>query len=239
MKINILSDLHLEFGKLKEDPSGDVLILAGDITTNLKHIDWINNLKFNSIIYVLGNHEFYGGNYEFVIRDTRKKVASHVHFLEKESIIIDGIKFAGTTLWTDCNKGNPITMYEARLYLNDYNCIRKDMYSKRFVPEDSYIQFQESMKFLENEVDNNTVVVTHHAPSLQSIHQNYKASNLNGMFASNLDDFILERQPKYWIHGHVHNSFDYLIGNTRVIANPRGYRNENKEFDPKLSIVVE
>ena len=240
MQINFISDLHLEFGPLEIEPeAGDVLVLAGDIDIK-GQVDWINSIatKFNHVIYVLGNHEFYHGAMNNVYKETRENLVDNVHLLENESITIDDVTFHGATLWSDFLNGNPITYLQCDQAMNDYRLIQAGDGQYRFKPEIAHNLHNISKGFLQENVKEGDVVVTHMAPSFLSIHKKYKNdTNINGAYASDLSDLILDTQPSLWFHGHMHNSFDYSIGNTRILCNPRGYvgmvgKGLNTEFNP-------
>jgi Icc-related predicted phosphoesterase len=237
MQINFISDLHLEFGPLEIEPeSGDVLVLAGDIDIKAR-VNWINDIagKFNHVIYVLGNHEFYNGTMDSIYRKTREGLANNVHLLENESITIAGVTFHGATLWSDFLNGNPMSYLRCDQAINDYRLIRAGDGKHRFKPQIAHSLHNISKVFLQENVKEGDVVVTHMAPSLLSIHEKYKNDmNINGSYASDLSELILDTKPELWFHGHVHTSFDYTVGNTRILCNPRGYVGEelNLEFEP-------
>jgi len=237
MQINFISDLHLEFGPLEIEPeAGDVLVLAGDIDIKGR-VDWINTIasKFNHVIYVLGNHEFYNGTMDSIYKKTREGLADNVHLLENESITIAGVTFHGATLWSDFLNGNPMSYLRCDQAINDYRLIRAGDGKHRFKPQIAHSLHNISKVFLQENVKEGDVVVTHMAPSLLSIHEKYKNDmNINGSYASDLSELILDTKPELWFHGHVHTSFDYTVGNTRILCNPRGYVGEelNSEFEP-------
>ena len=244
MKINYVSDLHLEFGPMKIEPTGgdDVLVLAGDITVKGR-VDWINDMaaKFNHVIYVLGNHEFYRGAMDSIYRKTRGSLVDNVHLLNNESITIDDVTFHGATLWSDFLNGDPISYMECGLAMNDYRIIRAGDGNHRFKPEIAHALHNISKVFLQENVKKGDVVVTHMAPSLLSIHEKYKHDMyINGAYASDLSELIFDTQPKLWFHGHMHDSFDYTIGDTRILCNPRGYVGEelNSGFDPDACVYL-
>jgi Icc-related predicted phosphoesterase len=248
MRAQILSDLHIEFGKFDFDFSNiDLLVLAGDVHTGDKGFSWIaDKVKTIPVLYVLGNHEYYRNSYPkllFKLRDKSK--GTNIHVLEKETIIIDGVSFHGLTLWTDFELfGNPeIAGYECQKRMNDYQMIRIDPSYSRLRSIDTHIMHYESLRWLEKSLENSktktNMVISHHAPSMKSISDEFRADILSSAFASNLEDFILKYQPDVWIHGHVHHSFDYWIGKTRVICNPKGYPDEAYNgYNPKLTIEI-
>ena len=237
MQINFISDLHLEFGPLEIEPeAGDVLVLAGDIDIKGR-VDWINSIasKFNHVIYVLGNHEFYNGAMDSIYKKTRERLADNVHLLENESVTIAGVTFHGATLWSDFLNGNPMSYLRCDQAINDYRLIRAGDGKHRFKPQIAHSLHNISKVFLQENVKEGDVVVTHMAPSLLSIHEKYKNDmNINGSYASDLSELILDTKPELWFHGHMHDSFDYTVGNTRILCNPRGYVGEelNSEFEP-------
>lgn len=242
MIIKYLSDLHLEFGNLREEPTpGDVLVLAGDITIK-NRVEWVNIQanRFNHVIMILGNHEFYRGNLDNVLRKTRENLDPKVHLLQNESVTLDGVTFHGTVLWTDMNHGDPMTYMEANGGMNDFRLIRADDGKSRFSAERSHAEHNVAKVFLRESIKPGDVVITHHAPSVLSIHESYRGQRLNGAFCSDLSELILDTKPSFFCHGHVHNSFDYKIGETRVLCNPRGYfgMEENPDFDVNASFEI-
>jgi Icc-related predicted phosphoesterase len=237
MQINFISDLHLEFGPMEIEPEGgDILVLAGDVCIKGR-VDWINDIagRFNHVIYVLGNHEFYNGAMDSIYKKTREKLVDNVHLLENESVTIAGVTFHGATLWSDFLNGNPMSYLRCEQAINDYRLIRAGDGSHRFKPQIAHSLHNISKVFLQENVKEGDIVVTHMAPSLLSIHEKYKNDmNINGSYASDLSELILDTKPELWFHGHVHTSFDYTVGNTRILCNPRGYVGEelNSEFEP-------
>lgn len=240
MRITYFSDLHFEFGDTNQTPSGEVLVLAGDFTIKARNLDWLNNLDFEHVIYVLGNHEFYRGSIEKIYSETFKLLAPHVHMLNDSSVNINGVDFHGATLWTDYNKSNPIDMMTAENVMNDHKLIRFENGERRFNAGSALYLHNESIKFLKKSVKPGDIIVTHHAPSYQSVHAMYANSSFNYAFVSDLEDLITQLKPKLWFHGHVHTSFDYTIGDTNILCNPRGYKGyeENIEFDWNKTIEI-
>ncbi|MFB2893079.1 metallophosphoesterase [Aerosakkonemataceae cyanobacterium BLCC-F50] len=248
MKLHILSDLHLEFEPFNPlVTNADVIILAGDIHVGKKGIDWAKYyFPELPVIYVLGNHEYYGKAFPKHIDDLKRAVeGTNIHILENDSLIINDIKFLGCTLWTDFNLfGEPkIAGYEATQIMNDYRKIRVSPAFRKLRSIDTTIIHSKSLRWLNEELLNNQnnkiVVITHHAPSKRSVRERDRDNILRAAYASDLDKFVAESNAVLWIHGHIHCQQDYLLGSTRVICNPRGYpdkRNEN--FIPDLVIEL-
>ena len=244
MKIQIISDLHLEFGGISlPNVERDLLIIAGDLDIGKKPLEFIKKqIKISPVIYILGNHEFYHQNFDEIL-DFWKNIKMHnFYFLEKSSVEIKNIRFLGAILWTDMNKGNKKDIQAAKLGLNDFTVIRKQ--NRKFTPEDSIILHNQSVKWLKTELKKEfkgkIVVITHHLPSYRSTHKKFQNSSINSCFSSDLDNIIKKFKPNLWIHGHTHESFDYMIENTRIICNPRGYKNleENKNFNPSFIVDI-
>lgn len=262
---------------IQNDKDYDVLILSGDILVaddlhrhpeiNYNHLeikelghsqaraqrfrDFLKrcSFQFPHVIYVAGNHEFYHGKWVKTIQILRDECAKfpNVYFLERDTKIIDDVVFVGGTLWTDMNKGDPLTLHAARDMLNDFKLIRND--DKGFTalkPMDTAIRHRETLGYfkeiLKNNKDKKCVVVGHHTPSWQSCHEMYKDDRLmNACYHSELSEFILDHpQIKLWTHGHTHHHFDYMIGDTRVVCNPRGYEGYEPDsgWDPDIMLEI-
>jgi hypothetical protein len=172
-----------------------------------------------------------------------------VYFLENDTKIIDDVVFVGATLWTDMNKGDPLTLHAVRDMMNDFRIIRND--EKGFSPlkpADVAIRHRETLQYFKHILgehkESKCVVVGHHSPSYQSIHPQYANEHLmNGAYHSDLSEFILDHpQVVLWTHGHTHYCFDYQIGNCRVVCNPRGYESEGYSeetgFNPNLVLEI-
>jgi predicted phosphodiesterase len=253
MKLNVLSDLHLSVSAL-DAPSNDadVVILAGDIERPDEAIAWASALR-KPVLYVPGNHEFYGGS----IAETRDALArcaagTNVRLLDDGETVIDGVRFLGTTLWTDFRlfgdgAKRAGAMEVARRLLRDFTRIRNtDDSPSLFTPADAAALFDVQSRWLEARLATRfagpTVVITHHAPSRKSIHPRFADSPLNACFVSDAEHLLDGSRAQLWIHGHTHDSFDYVVNGTRVVCNPRGYApngvNENATFDANLCIDV-
>ena len=200
--------------------------------------------NFKHVLYVMGNHEHYHGDFATsadILRAALKEYPN-IHFMDKESITIEDVTFIGGTLWTDMNKEDPSTLYSIKGVMNDFRIIRnssrkvtfKDEANKfhereaRFCPEDTVEDHKAMLTFIDETTKDSTkkyVVVGHHSPSKASTHPRYKEEwMMNGAYSSDLSEFILDRpQIKLWTHGHTHDPYDYMIGSTRIVCNPRGY----------------
>lgn len=261
MKIKVVSDLHLEtceHGQGVPDlGEGEVLILGGDILC-ARHFKKNGNLKkvyndflkkcadnFDWVLYLTGNHEAYGYNYEGTFDVLKENLPEGIHLMENSVVKIQDWNFIGATLWTDFRNENALEMMEAVKYMNDYKTIRITPKYRKMTPDDTLGFHKKSKQFLLNTLpmfeNQNVWVLTHHAPSYQSIHPKYRMETTNSSYASHLDDLILSHpQIKYWHHGHTHESFDYMIGQCRVICNPRGYypSDLNPNFNPNFEVTV-
>lgn len=227
-----------------------VTVLASERARGQRYVDFITRCseRFPHVILIMGNHEHYHGDFAEsakLIRGTFNHL-SNVHFLDKEYRIINGVLFYGGTLWTDMNNEDPNTMHQIRFMMNDFNSVKNtsEEGKKVFMPDDAVEDHYLFRRGLDSVLELNpnlpTVVVGHHAPSKVSTHPRYKNEVvMNGAYSSNLDNYILDRrQIKLWTHGHTHEDFDYMIGTTRVVCNPRGYINyEEKADNFKLKYV--
>lgn len=307
MKIQLVSDLHLEFGPISIKNAGDtdVLILSGDIclASDLDDRDafevrsdkrsqiWHTFFqecaaRFPHVIYIMGNHEHYHGDYAKTYSRLKEKLSylKNLYILEKEVKEIDGVMFIGGTLWTDMNKEDPLTLASIKSKMNDYISvddsssvvnykayIQKDKpvgitdeewlnlpYEQRvrtefktrpgrLIPDTTLAAHKAMVEFIATTVSNQpldkkVVVVGHHAPTKLSINPRYERNVVvNGAYSSDLTNLMLDNpQIKLWTHGHTHDTFDYMIGSTRVVCNPRGYygHEENNSFDMKKVIEI-
>ncbi|MBK3745581.1 phosphatase [Paraburkholderia aspalathi] len=254
MKIWVLSDLHLEYCGLREPlaipEAVDVCVMAGDLMRlPVNGIHWLaeNIAHTMPCVYVAGNHEFYRGSVREGLEDA-KAISSqfpNVHFLENDAIEINSVRFIGMTLWTDyALDGYPsMSMQIAGSMMNDHReiALQRNPWM-RFRPQDALEIHQASIAFLEAEIskpfDGKTVIISHHLPSAKSINPRFHGDALNPAFASDLSDLIEEHQPDLWVHGHTHDSCDYMIGTTRVVCNPRGYDDENPKFNSAFVVEI-
>lgn len=295
MKLALASDLHLEFAPitLNNDEGADVLVLAGDICVAHDVIEKDQPFaekskriheffqgcctKFNTVIYVVGNHEHYHGDFKYTVSHLKKMLGylTNLVILDTETFKYKDVTFVGGTLWTDMNNCDQLTLFHMKSRMSDYQVtVNSNHMVQRVVPlyernplytsdgrnggqykhgdDGYYIKIGEKIKeepgklhpldtveYHKKMVDyvnivtqmlgeniNKYVVVGHHAPTKASTHPRYKEDTLmNGAYSTDLSNFILDRpQIKLWVHGHTHDPFDYMVGSTRVVCNPRGYK---------------
>jgi len=249
MKIQIMSDLHLEFAPLKLKPvDADLIILAGDIQPGGRAVQWAKETFEIPVLYVPGNHEYYGNMLTMdelsrVIRNNC--IGTNIHFLDCNHFEMDGVRFLGTTLWTDLLDKpfggvsyGVIDSDAAYIRINDGEGLNDHI---------AQSLFDENCRWLNAEIEKpftgKTVVITHHAPSGKSIHPQYAGNPWNSAFVTDMGYLMGGDRVDLWIHGHTHCCFDYLLNGTRVVCNPRGYPDpfggfENPEFNPALVVEV-
>lgn len=259
MKIRLVSDVHTEFFDLHEikkaaleilpvlnEDKETVLILAGDIGSMHKPAnlaEFIDEVapRFKWVYYIPGNHEYYGGNLNSTPDVIKILIKPHknisfgvmdVFWAEKE------VAIHMATLWTDYDNENPLSMDEAYRRMNDYRHINIGKRTAR--PMDMMHIHRSTVEHLEQFVNKGDIVITHHMPSFQCVPEEYKLERVNGAYASDLEALILDRKPKLWVCGHTHTAFDKMIGDTRIVINPRGYGNQYKKngYNPELVIDI-
>lgn len=207
-----------------------------------KYREFFNHVsaEYDYVVYVAGNHEFYHGRYPDAYNWLYEEMKRYdnIHFLDMDDITIDDITFVGGTLWTDMNKNDPTTMQLIEGMMNDFRIIRNSQRNyARFSPLDAVVHHRETLEYIKSVVDSDTskkyVVVGHHAPTSLSIHERYRNEYyMNGGYYSDLSEFILDRpQIVLWTHGHMHNPSDYMMGETRIVCNPRGYKGHDPHAD--------
>lgn len=255
LRINYMDDLHLEFADITLPGgdvlvlAGDIMVAgylrhADNARRNTEIADRFRRffreelVKYRRVLYVVGNHEHYENSYHDTIPRIRRELPDNTVLLDNESVDIDGVSFWGGTLWTDCNSQDPITAQILREGMNDFRSIKLDgqeshgamgYYTHKFTPEYMVGEHKKSIarlkEFLNQHSDRQVVVITHHAPTFESVNEQYKDQRyMNGGYASRLDNILLDNpQISYWFHGHMHDAVDYTVGNTRVLSNPRGY----------------
>lgn len=253
---------HLWMPASLPDDHDTVLVIAGDLWVESKFLKmediegktWLERVarRFKAVVFVLGNHDYWGCRFDKVHDEVDALIAerglSNAHLLRAgRSVIVDGVKFIGDTLWTDFNNADYAVLSNAAQIMNDYKYARNTESYRKLKPTDVLhahrLQRDAIFKSLEEEIP--TVVVVHMAPSYQSVHDRYRSVSdeiLNYLYFTELGNKIAyEVGPhlKFVCHGHMHNSFDYMIGAARVLCNPRGYGKENKAFDDTQIFVVD
>ena len=247
MKLHILNDLHIEFEDFVAPATdANVVILAGDIGVGMDGLRWAEaRFPDMPVIYVPGNHEFY--HHDIALIDELKVEApDNIHMLNDDQVVIDGVRFLGSILWTDFalfgEADKFFAMQTARQRMTDFSIIQN--HGHRFTPEDAIRLHTASRDWLAamlaEPFAGKTVVITHHAPSSQSVHPKYARDLLTPAFASNLENLMDGDRATLWVHGHMHESFDYEVYDTRVVCNPRGYAPEalNPDFKPNWIIEI-
>jgi len=245
MKLHILSDLHTEFADFSPpDGDADIVILAGDIGVGLGGIEWAaRQFPDVPVIYVPGNHEYYG--HDIALTDELiRKSAENIHVLNNDEIVLNGVRFLGSTLWTDFKlhgEGEAwFARQRAKRSIEDFASIKHG--GLTFTPEHSVQLHETGRAWIERELeagfDGPTVVVTHHLPASMSVARQYANDPLNPAFASKLEALIEKYHPELWIHGHTHVPCDYDLFKTRIICNPRGYPGEHHEPGFRKDLLV-
>ncbi len=243
-----------------------VLILAGDIaeiailkgkhsalkTQVEEFFAWVST-NYTSVLYVCGNHEFYDAELNYGVQNLRtifKKMGiDNIHVLENDTVEFDDTIVFGSTMWTSLRNENPNVMNAVQNYMQDYRYIKyvDKFYDKiTITPEYTTHKHRTAMSSIKNFIKDPTnkhkVVITHHAPHIQSIESCYRGSPATDAYYEELFDLIFDSGIHTWVHGHTHSNSDYLINKTRVVANPRGYWGEEslanfflvKQFDTSI-----
>jgi len=239
MKVGLISDLHFEFqrdsGRSLVNhilPDGcDVLVVAGDLTVGAELVPALKMLceQYREVVYVPGNHEYY----RMTRGELRKRLHTfagrhkNFHWLDNSSVVLGGHRFLGGTMW----------------FRHDPVALKDEMWDFRLIPELESWVYQDNaatLTFFQKEVQEGDIVVTHHLPSPRSTPEQYKEFKINPFFVCNMEELILAKKPAIWMHGHTHGSFDYRLGDTRVLCNPFGYarKEENPKFNFELTVTV-
>lgn len=228
MKIQFMSDLHLEFDEmripLKQAP---VLVLAGDITVGHRNNDWIVECArvFDQVIYINGNHEYYGQKYNKLRVEQREFYDDfdNIQFLERDCFEYDGVNFIGATLWS---KADPLL----GPFMSDFSRITMDHNGyRKFSPGDAWLEHDRAREYIKSACrqDVPNVVITHHTPSFQSQGDRYKGRYnqdiISTGYCTNILDMFVDKNVHLWIHGHTHHCVDYVESGIRVVSNQRGY----------------
>jgi len=248
MKLHILSDLHLECAPIRlEKTDADVVILAGDIRPGAGGVKWAKANFETPVLYVPGNHEYYNAAWtmdELFCEMRYESEDSNVSVLDRDGVVIDGVRFLGTTLWTDLHD-KPFNGIECGVIGSDTGNIRVAD-AEGFTSRVAQPLFEKNRAWLQAQLaepfEGRTVVITHHAPSGKSQHAQYAGNPWNSCFITDMEP-VMGEDVDLWIHGHTHSNFDYEVNGTRVVCNPRGYPHpfggwENREFNESLVIDI-
>ena len=255
MRLRILSDLHLQDHPPPPDlattgDQADAIVLAGDIDAGTAGIDWARrSFPTTPVLCVAGNHEYY----DALMGPTQRQLqvaaadAPNIHFLERASCVVGDVRFLGCTFWTGFDlfpEQRDAAMRACRANVDDFRRIHLLREGRPFRPRDADAEHRQALNWLQHEVAQSpphvrtTVVITHHAPTPQSMDPRYADTLTSAAFVTDAEDVVRESGAALWVHGHIHRSFDYRVGSTRVLCNPRGYPGENPQFDPGYSVDV-
>lgn len=252
MKIQYCSDLHLEFQDNKNyldrfplKPEGDVLLLAGDIVlfkTMKKHEEFFKYCSdnFETTYWIPGNHEYYHFDLADVKTPLHEKIKENVFLLNNQTVTYKNVELLFTTLWSHIP---PQHEWEVQKNVNDFYQIRNK--GKNFTANDFNALHKTDFNFLKSALakptDKQCIVVSHHVPTLMHYPEQYRYSEINSAFATELFDFIESSNAAYWIYGHHHcNTPAFKIGNTTMLTNQLGYvqQNEHQLFNPAAIIEI-
>jgi len=251
MKFALASDMHLDFGGIDKLPvkaeGTRTLVLAGDIveavllkekTAQVRRIyDYFAALNdnFDVILYVMGNHEHYGNLFVYTKQNLISRFKEHgltnFHVLERETFEVEDTIFFGATMWTRMRNESPMHMNAIGHGLNDYHCIYSHQLAwgekQKLIPEDTIAECKRTrdkiQEFIDLKTDKKKVLITHHAPSYESVPDRYKMHQLNEAYVEDISNMLYDSDIKVAVHGHIHFPACYTIGNTYVVSNPRGY----------------
>lgn len=246
MNIQIMSDLHLEHNNnfiFKKAENADILILAGDISSYTFQSDFVRECASQiTTIMIMGNHEPLGYSITETVEAWKALNIPNLYILDNETIEINGVHFIGSTLWSNLN-ADPIKQFAIKNAVCDFKKIFNEQKTDFISITDYQREFEKSVCFIENELAKDykkKVLITHHLPTLTSIPDRFTNSPLNAAMASNLSNMLVYSDNLVLaIHGHTHDSMDYMLGDTvRIVCNPRGYHDENKDFNPLKTVNI-
>ena len=251
LNLRVLSDVHLGNGDLHritaiKQGDEDIVACSGDVSNDaVQSLEWLRfTFPDKRIVFVLGNHEYYGHSMaeaEYVAREIGRALSIDV--LINDTVEIEGVKFIGTTLWSNFAlypfSGEVIeSMRQCERWINDFDRIAVNPDRKLSASYVRNMLWSPAHKFLTNALSDcdfyKTVVVTHFAPCSKSVAPRYEGDICTPYFVNRHDDLI--PKAKLWIHGHTHTAFDYTLDGARVICNPSGYSKEPVEFNPDLIV---
>jgi predicted phosphodiesterase len=255
-----MSDLHLELTRGWDLPSGDarpafdVLVVAGDLITRMERgVAWLKaRVADRKVVYVGGNHEFYGTDIDRTVEKARAAAAgSNIHILQNDTVTVDGVTFIGATLWTDFDLFGDAeyAMMAAGESMNDYRKIRLRNYELRLRPKDTLKRHMESRDFIARELRKSKVgprvVVTHMGPHPDAARRGFERDISSAAYTSDCSD-LMAMGVDLWIYGHTHETRDIAVGGTRLVTNQKGYGPwapreptwDNEKFDPFFTVEI-
>lgn len=242
MKIQIYSDLHLEFSDfLPPTSEADLVILAGDIDVQGRGVRWANEAFESPVIFVCGNHEFYKGHIDRTLKKMKDAAAPHMHILENQTFIWQQTRFLGTTAWTDFSSTGDVVAASnmAWQWMNDFRVIRADASYRRLRPDDLVTRNHVARAWLSEELakpfDGKTVVITHHSPT-PSVAGDKNEEHLAAAYTNHWPELI--ELADLWVFGHTHWAVDVQLAGCRVISNPRGYPGEETGFRAGFGVEI-
>ena len=248
MKIRLLSDLHHEFRpdtfkhqQFIKHSGEDVTVLAGDIAVGANNVAQVLDLFLlaghRKIVYLPGNHEFYGNYFTEVTADLEQVCRDRdVTLLRPGSKLVkDDVVFFGGTLWSNFDE-SPIAQTLSNRMISDFRAIKS--FSTQMCKTLYYNDLAWIKRAYQMYPDHKKVIVTHFLPALECVDQKYNGSPVNSYFANNLGEWIQTLENTVWLYGHTHDSADFELGNTRMVCNPMGYPHELNHFDNFKTIVL-
>ena len=258
MKLNILSDLHMDrepWFPVKTE--ADAIVVAGDLYDDgRKSVHWcaqVAQAHGKPVIFVAGNHEYYNSVFQERQQEMKELLAktTGVYWLDNCAVELNGVRFVGGTLWTNYLANGEgmrhLSKHACKDLIADYRYIntktRESSEVLALTPEHTIALHEDALRainpLLEDAYEQPTVIISHHAPALRCLHERYAGSLSNGAFASPLESFVAESMAKLWVFGHLHQSSDFTLGSTRVLSNPRGAHSTlNPDFNPGLIVKV-
>ena len=250
MRLYVLSDLHLERAAFTpRDVDADVIVLAGDIASGTRGVRWARRWAGERpVLYVAGNHEFYGHELPGLIGELRRATAqSSVRVLENDEVTLGGVRFLGCTLWSDFDFDGPerrgAAMDLCERMVNDYEHITFGPGRRTLAPRDTRMRHVASRRWLAARLAQPhrgpTVIITHHAPVIRTRPPEPALRALAGAFASDVTDLMDGDRVALWIFGHTHRAAELDIRGTHLVSNPRGYPHQPVAgFDPARVVEV-
>ncbi|QOZ51578.1 metallophosphoesterase [Bradyrhizobium sp. CCBAU 53338] len=261
MLVWLLSDIHLEMSVWdlpQKRPQFDVLVVAGDLITRAERgVVWLRErFPEHDVVYVAGNHERYGTDFDATIELARAEAAgTRIHVLENEAVTIGDVEFVGCTLWTDFALFGDDTvtdaMRAAEARMNDYGKIRADQYSRKLRSTDTLAAHRRSVAFLRNHCARDPrrrrIIATHHSVDPSALPRAFRHDLAASAYCSNGLELVEELGADCWVSGHIHERHERVVGRTRLISNPKGYGPftcatpsawQNRAFDPYFTFEI-